>query len=117
MSPQRSIPESIVVYSYHGHAVYFDGQLKRYLSIDSSISPYTIGILCDMLGVKFEHRQVRWEEWPETPGVESSRKVYHAPQQLSAVEDHFARVERRKKEQRLTSAKAEVVRLEQELGL
>lgn len=96
----------IVVYSYYGCAVYGDGRLLFY----ASDAHPTARQISQALGVEYEERGVRWEDWP---GMEKkSDAVYHPPAELALVEDHFRRLEERRRVERIAYLKAELARLE-----
>jgi hypothetical protein len=101
----------IVVYDYYGQAVYVDGKLAGYYGHNND---FDVAELCGQLGISFEKRSVRWEDWPGLK--ENMRAVYDPPVKLETVEQHFAELNRRRKVDRLEQLKMEVAKLEQELS-
>lgn len=115
MSTEPRIPKSIVVYSHYGHSVYFDGVLKCHYGIgpDGHLRAEW-GQLCDMFGIAFDWREVKWQDWPGQD--KNSSAVHNPPKLLATVEQHFAALSLRRKQEQLESAREEVKRLEAELG-
>lgn len=98
-------PEKVTVYDYYGTAVYVGDRLAGYFHERFSVSD-----LCRILGVPFERRSERWEDWP---GMEDSRDaVYHPPASLREVETHFAVLAERRRISRIRDLHAELARLE-----
>lgn len=105
------LPKKIVVYGYYGEAVYFDGNLVEYYQCGSRATDGW-SYLCGLLGVRFEKRDVKWEDWPGQK--EDSRAVYHPPKELAAVEAHFTRLEEERRRTRIKWLKEELTHLESE---
>lgn len=98
----------ITIYYYYGNAIYLGNDLALYRS-----GPIGIDDILKILGIPFEFRSVRWEDWP---GVEKdSSKVYDPPKHLHIVEAHFAKNEENRKRRELHQARLDVMRLEAEL--
>src|SRR3954466_6048360 len=75
LQKQPKTPKKIVVYSHYGKSVYFDGWLVRHFSVDGC-NPYEWRYRCTLLGIEFDHREVRWEDWP---GQKQNSGAVHNP--------------------------------------
>lgn len=102
-------PKSVVVYSYYGVAVYFDGKLVAYGNVGPSNVEGWFN-LCRLLGIKYDFRRVDWETWPGAD--KDSKAVYNPPATLKEVEDHYARKAERERKDRIIALKKELLTLE-----
>jgi hypothetical protein len=100
------MPNSIVYYS-KVHAVYLDGLFAR----RGHNSPLSCPELARLLGVSFEARDRRWEDWPND-GAPSRTFLY--PKTLAEVEAHFAAIDARERERLIEWHRSELARMEAE---
>lgn len=88
------------MYRYYGTAIYQGDALLGYLGRHVTVS----GAVLELLGIPFEFRPVRWEDWPDA--------ICRPPASLREVERHFAALGKERRRKRIAELKAELARLE-----
>lgn len=96
----------IVVYHQYGHVVYADGKFIGH--VHSGHIDWQD--MLRFLGIAYESRTVRWEDWPGVTG--DSKAVYSAPTDLADLEGHFARLAEERRVERIADLKRELAELE-----
>jgi hypothetical protein len=104
-----NIPKKVIVYDHYCDSIYFDGLLVKNFPA-GSYSTAGWRELCQLLGIEFECRQVKWEDWPGQD--KNTTAVYNPPKELAVVESHFAKLAEQRRLERIEQLKYELAQLE-----